>query len=127
MVEWKGSSNGVNGSIPPPSPPASRLVNRNKYQARGGQKSIVRPMRVGSSLADTDVMIQERRKQQKRFQEAQSTQREMSQLERQYEEFEEYGREIEQQLRDSEGSEFNPFPPRSVGVTPTVCTFAVAM
>ena len=106
------SSNGVDRSIPPPSPPASRLVNRNKYRARGGQKSIVRPMRVGSSLADTDVMIQERRKQQKRFREAQSTQREMSQLERQYEEFEEYGREIEQQLRDSEGSEslFLPAP-----------------
>ena len=38
---------------------ASRLVNRNKYRARGGQKSIVRPMRVaGASLDNTDVMIQ---------------------------------------------------------------------
>jgi hypothetical protein len=85
---------------------SSRLVNRNKYRSRGGQKSIVRPMRVaGTSLENTDVMIQERRKQQKRFREAQSTQREMSQLERQYEEMEDYGRDIEQQLRDVEGTE----------------------
>ncbi|CAI8014575.1 [F-actin]-monooxygenase MICAL3 [Geodia barretti] len=38
---------------------SSRLVNRNKYRSRGGQKSIVRPMRVaGTSLENTDVMIQ---------------------------------------------------------------------
>ena len=46
--------------------------------------------------------------QQQRFREAQYTQREMSQLERQHEEMEEYGRQIEQELRDTEGRIFRP-------------------
>ena len=50
--------------------------------------------------------VQERRKQQRRFRDAQLIQREMSQLERQYEELEEVGRHIEQALRDAEDSEF---------------------
>ena len=42
------------------------------------------------------------------FREAQYTQREMSQLERQHQEMEEYGRQIlvEQELRDTEGRIF---------------------
>ena len=40
---------------------ASRLVNKNKYRSRGGQKSIVRPMKVTvGSLENTDVMMQVR-------------------------------------------------------------------
>ena len=53
----------------------------------------------------SDVAIQERRKQQQRFRDAQLIQREMSQLERQYEELEEVGRHIEQCLRDADNSE----------------------
>ena len=54
-------------------------------------------------LEHTDVAIQERRKQQQRFREAQVIQREMSQLERQHEELEEVGKNIEQALRDEIG------------------------
>ena len=43
-------------------------------------------------------------KQQRRFREAQLIQREMSQLDQQYDEMEEYGRQIEQALRDAEES-----------------------
>ena len=50
------------------------------------------------------MAIQERRKQQQRFRDAQLIQREMSQLERQYEELEEVGRHIEQCLRDADNS-----------------------
>jgi len=53
----------------------------------------------------SDVAIQERRKQQQRFRDAQLIQREMSQLERQYEELEDVGRQIEQCLRDADNSE----------------------
>ena len=42
--------------------------------------------------------------QQQRFREAQYTQREMNQLERQHEKMKEYGRQIEQKLRDTEGT-----------------------
>ena len=48
--------------------------------------------------------ITERQKQQQRLLEAQSIQREMSQIELQYEELEVYSREVEQNLRDAEGS-----------------------
>ena len=44
--------------------------------------------------------MQEHRKQQERFTEAQIIQREMSQLETQRDELEEDGREIEEALRD---------------------------
>ena len=50
--------------------------------------------------------LQERRKQQRRFRDAQLIQREMSQLERQYDELEEVGRDIENALRESEDGEF---------------------
>ena len=50
------------------------------------------------------VAIQDRQKQQRRFREAQLIQREMSQLDQQYDEMEEYGRQIEQALRDAEES-----------------------
>ena len=56
------------------------------------------------------VRVQERRKQQIRFKEGQSIQWEMSQLEKQCEESEEYGQEIMQQLRASEGSQSPVFP-----------------
>ncbi len=49
--------------------------------------------------------MQERRKQQQRFREAQLIQRETSQLDRQYEELEVVGRQIEEALRDAENSE----------------------
>ena len=49
---------------------------------------------------------QERRKQQDRFTEAQMIQREMSQLEMQREELEEYSREIEYALRDPEDGKY---------------------
>ena len=48
--------------------------------------------------------LQERRKQQRRLFDAQQIQREMSQLEWQYDELEEVGRDIEQALRDAEES-----------------------
>ena len=50
------------------------------------------------------VCVQERRKQQQRFRDAQLIQREMSQLERQYDELEDVGRGIEQALRDAAAS-----------------------
>ena len=53
----------------------------------------------------SDMAIQERRKQQQRFRDAQLIQREMSQLERQYKELEDVGRHIEQCLRDADNSE----------------------
>ena len=69
---------------------------------RHGQKGVARPL-IGT-YDTSDRAIQERRKQQQRFRDAQLIQREMGQLERQYEELEEVGRQIEQCLRDTEGS-----------------------
>ena len=66
-----------------------------------GQKSIVRPMH---TYDNSNVAIQDRQKQQRRFREAKLIQREMSQLDQQYDEMEEYGRQIEQALRDAEES-----------------------
>ena len=47
----------------------------------------------------------ERKEQQARFWEAQCIQREMSQLELQNQELDEVARDVEQSLRDAEGSE----------------------
>ena len=53
---------------------------------------------------EDEIAIEERQKQQERFREAQTIQREMSQIELQYEELEEIARDVEQNLRDSEES-----------------------
>ena len=95
---------------PPPSlpfshhhlPPYLTGLKRTQWKNRG-QKSVTRPL-IGT-YDTSDVAIQERRRQQQRFREAQLIQREMSQLDRQYEELEEVGRNIEQCMRDAEGSE----------------------
>ena len=63
-----------------------------------GQRTVVRKMQMGEDE------VQERQRQQQRLLEAQSIQREMSQIELQYEELEEVSRDVEQNLRDSEGS-----------------------
>lgn len=57
-------------------------------------------------MTNTVCHSQERRKQQDRFTEAQMIQREMSQLEMQREELEEYSREIENALRDPEDGKY---------------------
>ena len=85
-------------SPPPPLTGSKRTQWKNR-----GQKSVTRPL-IGT-YDTSDVAIQERRRQQQRFREAQLIQREMSQLDRQYEELEEVGRNIEQCLRDADGSE----------------------
>lgn len=86
------------GSTPPPHVENSPLSTLRKGR---GQKSVVRPL----PLDDKDeIALEKRQKQQERFREAQTIQREMSQIELQYEELEEIAREIEQNLRDAEGS-----------------------
>ena len=58
MSSMDGYVYGFFALSPPPSPSASRLMNRNRYRSRGGQKSIARPMIGTSQLEHTDVMIQ---------------------------------------------------------------------
>ena len=84
-------------SLPPPLTGLKRTQWKNC-----GQKAVTRPL-IGT-YDTSDVAIQERHRQQQRFREAQLIQREMSQLDRQFEELEEVGRNIEQCLRDADGS-----------------------
>lgn len=89
------------GTTPPPKADGGLLSILNPKRGRG-QTSIVRPL---MPVEDSDeIAIAERQKQQERLLEAQSIQREMSQIELQYEELEDIAREIEQNLRDAEGS-----------------------
>ena len=89
------------GSTPPPNVSRSFSVR----QKGRGQTSVVRQL-VYVDDDEDELAIEKRRKHQERLSEAQSIQREMSQIELQYEELEEIAREVEQNLRDSEGSEF---------------------
>ena len=87
----------ITGTTPPPAAAKKR-----------GQKSIVRHMAVAVEEQD-EMALRERQRQQARFWEAQTIQRETSQIELQYEELEEIARDVEQGLRDAEGSELNHF------------------
>ena len=90
------------GTTPPPgSDDAQHLLGSKK---RRGQASLVRPI-IAVQDEEDDIAVSERQKQQERFTEAQEIQREMSQIELQYDELEDIAREIEQNLRDAEGSE----------------------
>ena len=77
-------------------------VTNSLSPKRRGQKSIVQQLHIEDY--DDEIALQKRQKQQERFREAQSIQREMRQIEFQFEELEKIGREIEQNLRDAEGS-----------------------
>ena len=76
-------------------------VTNSLSPKRRGQKSIVQQLHIEDY---DEIALQTRQKQQERFLEAQSIQREMRQIELQYEELEEIAREIEMNVRDAEGS-----------------------
>ncbi len=93
---------GQPGTTPPPTIDIYSTLKTNRKKR--GQQSLVRGMTVVNH--EDEIAMEERQKQQERFREAQSIQREMSQIELQYEELEEIARNVEQNLRDSEESNY---------------------